>query len=248
MGGRVAKGDSDFRLFGLDIETNPPKTVYSVVTEGREKGKRAGIYYWRFDIDNLCIAQKGLSLSALQKIWADEMALDEKRRLDWKCQRINGVIAALADAVWEIWSRDAKYRYARETFAADVTKEKLQWWLCLTARHSSAHWPRFLNNEFAQATTEAAFARMDQAWVRDMATRLLTHLRNFAEYADRCNYWHKNRIETELERAHKLDESSICNTCHICHDSLEGSGVDSFLCHMGDSHEEFWVDGSWTIF
>ena len=240
----MTKADSDFSLLGLDIATNPPKSVYKVIPEGPDRGKRAGIYYWRFDINSLCIAQKGLSLVALQKIWADEMALDEKRRLDWKCQRRKAVLVALTDKVWEIWSGDAKYRYARETFAADATKETLQQWLGLTVRHPSQPW--FLTRELYWPTTVAAAVGTDQTWIGDTAAQLLTHLRKVEEYADRCNYWHKKRIETEVERSNRWN-THLCNTCHLCRGSLGGHGVVRFLSHMRDSHEEFWVDGSWMI-
>ena len=125
MSGRITKAASEFSLFGLDIENNPPKSIYCQEPNRRKSGK---LFYWRFDIDNLCIAQKGYSLYALQNIYADEMArieLDERCQLHWRPQCKNTVKAALADRAWEIWSGDAKYTYARRTFAADVTKKKL---------------------------------------------------------------------------------------------------------------------------
>ena len=118
VSGNVTKAASEFSLFGLDIETNLPRSIYCLECF---KPKRGGLFYWRFDIDNLCLAQKGYSLSVLQSIYADEMArreLDENRRLHSKTQRINAIKVALADRVWEIWTGDSKYSYARETFAA----------------------------------------------------------------------------------------------------------------------------------
>ena len=246
LSGRTTKAAPEFRLFELDIETNPPKSVYSLESK---RGKR---FYLRSDIDNLCIAQRGLSLSVLQNIHADEMTRIEREeihRLHWKCQRTHMVKTALADKVWEIWSGDPKYKYARETFAADVTKKKLQQWLCLTARHKPADLPWFLKRQFTGATTKASFAGMDQAWIGDMAAQLLTHMREVRGYSVRCVSWHQRRIEVELERTNMRDVAYRCDTCHLCHESNKyyWVGLAGFLVHMQVSHEEFWEDGSWMI-
>ena len=213
------------------------------------------LLYWRFDIDNLCVAQKGLTLSALQNIYAGEMARiehNEMSRLDWRRQCVGRVKGALADRVWEVWSGDSKYSYARGTFAAHVTKKKLQHWLGLTERHFPTDPRRFLNIRFSEATSTVDFARMmGKAWVEDMADQLLAQLRVDEEYTGRCVCWHHKRIMAELERAHMLNVASLCNKCSLCHVSLGpnlGSlAVAGFLVHVQTCHEEFWEDGSWTI-
>lgn len=50
--------------------------------------------------------------------------LDERHCLHWGYQCLNRVKMALADKT-EIWTSDAKYRYAQETFATDLAKKKL---------------------------------------------------------------------------------------------------------------------------
>ena len=175
------------------------------------------------------------------------MGLDEQSRLHWKFQCVNTVKAVLADRGGEIWNGDAKYAYARGTFAADVTKKKLLRWLCLAPRHFLINPPWFLNRKFAEANSKAAFTRMDQTWVEDMASQLLAHMQKVVEYTERCYYWHQNRIMAELERTKKLDAADLCNTCHLCNGILGFRGLGGFLVHMQASHEEFWGDGTWMI-
>ena len=249
VSGITTKAAWEFLPFELDIKTNPPKSVYCLEPgpSGPKGGKR---FYWRPDIDNLCIVQKGFPLSVLQNTYPDEMALmelDEKSRLHWKSRCKNAIKAALTDKAWEIWSGDAKYEYARATFATDMSKKKLQQWLGLTARYFQTSPPRFLEVLFAKTTTKVGFARMDQAWIEGIAADLLIDLRCQREYLRRCVFWHYKRIMAELERTQMRDVADLCDRCNICYNRLRSPGVAGYLDHMQYSHEEFWEDGSWMI-
>jgi hypothetical protein len=207
-------------------------------------------YYWRFDIDNLCIAQKGYSLAILRKIWADEIArkeAEEKPRPGWRRQCRDTVKAGLSGSVWKVWTEDANYTFARGTYATDLTKETLQQWFGLTADHQVTDSPSFLKNAFVYATTKAAYALMDQAWIDDMVAQLLTHMKWIADYSMMAYTWHKTRIMEELERKQRVDVIKSRSVCHLCGGNFRPPGVSGFLVHMRILHEEFWADGSWTI-
>ena len=252
VSGGVIKAASELSIFELDIETNPPKSSDFLVPNKYKRGKQVVRYYWKFDIEDLCVSQKGHSLSAMRRIRADEIArkeLEEKPRPSWKRQCRDTVKSQLADGVWKMWSEDSKYAYARETFATDLTKESFQQWFGLTATNHDepTHSPRFLKDAFTSATTKAAYARMDQAWIDDMAARLLTHMRNIEAYSVKCYSWHRQRITAKLERMHRLDAARLRDTCNICQAGFRPPGVVGFLYHMHASHEEYWENGSWTI-
>lgn len=250
VGGGIIKAASGFSLFGLDIKTNPPKSEHLLVPNKYESGKTFVQYFWKFDIDNLCIAQKGFSLSVLRKFWADEIARRESVEqscMTWKRRCTYTVKTALADRVWQIWSRNAKFAYARGTFATDLTKQTFQHWFGLTVDHESADSPLFLHWEFREATSNAAFAKMDQAWIDSMAAELLMHMQESTDFRARCRSWHRQRMKAEMERARTLGVVRLRETCHLCHRRYQPPGVVEFLYHMEDYHEEFWADGSWTI-
>ena len=90
-------------------------------------------FYWKFDIESLCIAKFGIGLVHLQRRKEEERLAKEaaKKANPSPLRKLHDQAkSTIAESVWSIWTEE-DYKYLRRRWGKDVTKEQLLAWLFL---------------------------------------------------------------------------------------------------------------------
>ena len=91
------------------------------------------IFYWKFDIESLCIARFGIGLAHLQRRKEEETLAKEaaKKANPSPLRKLrNQAKSTIAKSVWTSWNGE-DYKYPRERWGKGLTKEQLLGWLFL---------------------------------------------------------------------------------------------------------------------
>ncbi|PWW73355.1 hypothetical protein C7212DRAFT_235600 [Tuber magnatum] len=248
---------SKFRGLGLDITTNPPK--FSIVNIFYQKLRREipMTYYWKPDIESLCIAQFGIGLEHLRRRREEEkqaMVARKKANPSPTRKLRDQAKSNLAETAWTIWNEE-EYRYARERWAKDVTKEQLLSWLFLRqedAEPEDADVTGTLHRYLRTIRGKGTFVAKDQGWYDTVARELLEGLkdRRFDEdgYSGLAFSWHLQRITDIYERL-PFDDRPALYQCWYEHPGGElvtRHELPDLLSHMAEEHPVFyWYSDEW---
>ena len=227
-------------------------------------GRKVSVtFYWKLDIEALCIAQFGIGLAHLQRRKEEEKLAKEaakKANLSSVRKLRDQAKSTIAESVWTIWTGE-DYEYPRERWGKDVTKEQLLGWLFLRQEDEeprSANVTGTLDRYLKTIRGKATLADKDSAWFDLVARNLLEGLKdsNSAKdgYRGLAFSWHTERITYILEElaldmvTHpQLFECSWYGRSnrHSTY-SVHHYGLQRFLLHMEADHPVvYWSDEEW---
>ena len=210
--------------------------------------KTSVTFYWKFDIESLCIAQFGIGLALLRRRKEEERLAKKaaKKANPSPVRKLRDQAkSTIAESAWTIWNED-DCKYPRERWGKDVTKEQLLGWLFLRQEDEepqSATITGTLDRYLKTIRDKATLADKDSAWFDLVARDLLEGLkdRHSAEdgYRALAFSWHTQRIN-----AHHYfyycwyEHPNGCTTHHL--------GLRDFLLHMEAKHPAFyWSSEEW---
>ncbi|CAZ83262.1 unnamed protein product [Tuber melanosporum] len=246
-----------FQGLGLDITTNPPRSSVTEIYYPRLGRKILMTYYWRFDIESLCIAQFGVGLEHLKRRKEEEKlakAAYKKANPSPLRKLRNQAKSSLAEAAWTIWNGE-EYRYPRERWAKDVTKEQLLAWLFLRQEDDepqNANITGTLDRYLKTIRSKATFADKDQVWYDSVARELLEGLKD--RYSAEDGYrrlafsWHVERIIDIYENLPFDDRPTLyhCWYEHPDGELVSRQELRDLVLHMEVEHPVFyWSSDEW---
>ena len=219
-------------------------------------------FYWKFDIESLCIAQFGIGLAHLQRRKEEEKLAKEaaKKANPSPLRKLRDQAkSTIAESVWTIWNGE-DYKYPRERWGKDLTKEQLLGWLFLRQEDEepqNANITGTLDRYLKTIRGKATLADKDSAWFDLVARDLLEGLKdsNSARdgYRGLAFSWHMERLTYYLEELPPYmvthPQSFECwYGPHNRHsiDSILHYGPQSFVLHMEADHPEvYWSNDEW---
>ncbi|CUS12609.1 unnamed protein product [Tuber aestivum] len=248
---------SKFRGLGLDITTNPPKSSSVKIFYLKLRREISMTYYWKFDIESLCIAQFGIGLGNLQRRREEEKrAVEARKKTNPSPTRKlrDQAKSNLAESVWAVWNEEV-YRHPRERWGKDLTKEQLLAWLFLRQEDTEPQGANVTGTLFRYLKPirgKATFAAKDQEWYDLVARELLELLkdRNYAEdgYRRLSFSWHLKRI-TDIYEQLPFDDRPDSYQCWYEHPNGElvyQYELPDLLSHMEEEHPVFyWSSDEW---
>ena len=209
--------------------------------------KTSVTFYWKFDIESLCIAQFGMGLAHLRRRKEEEKLAKKaaKKANPSPVRKLRDQAkSTIAESAWTIWNGD-DYKYPRERWGKDVAKEQLLGWLFLRQEDEepqSAKITGALDRYLKTIRGKATLADKDEAWFDLVARDLLEGLkdRHSAEdgYRALAFSWHTQRINTHHYVYHCWYEHPNGRTTHL--------RLRDFLLHMEADHPAFyWSSEEW---
>ena len=215
-------------------------------------------FYWKPDIESLCIAQFGMGLAHLQRRKAEEkLAKEAAKKAKSPVRKVrNQAKSTIAESVWTIWNGE-DYKYPRERWGKDVTKEQLLGWLFLRQEDEvpqTTKITRTLARYLKTIRGKATLADKDSAWFELVARKLLEGLKDWysAEdgYRGLALSWHTERINHILEQHLPTmpadDYLYHCSYEHCNEHPIPCYSLQYFLFHMEMDHPVFyWSSEEW---
>jgi len=223
-------------------------------------GRKTSVtFYWKFDIESLCIAQFGIGLAHLRRRKEEEKLAKEaaKKANPSPVRKLRDQAkSTIAESAWTIWNGD-DYEYPRERWGKDVTKEQLLGWLFLRQEDEepqNANITGTLDRYLKTIRGKATLADKDEAWFDLVARELLEGLkdRHSAEdgYRGLAFSWHTERITDIFEQL----LSTMPTHHHLYHCWYEHPNgrtthrheLRNLLLHMEAEHPVFyWSSEEW---
>jgi len=220
-------------------------------------------FYWKFDIESLCIAQFGIGLAHLQRRKEEEKLAKEaaKKTNPSPLRKLRDQAkSTIAESVWTIWNGE-DYEYPRERWGKDITKEQLLGWLFLRQEDEEPQNANITGTLYRYLKTirgKATLADKDEAWFDLVARDLLEGLKdcNSAKdgYRALAFSWHTERLTYFLdELAPDMVTHPQLFECwwykrsnrHSTH-SVDHYGLQNFVSHMEADHPVlYWSDDEW---
>ena len=220
-------------------------------------------FYWKFDIESLCIAQFGMSLAHLQRRKEEEKLAKEaaKKANPSPVRKLrNQAKFTIAESAWTIWNGD-DYKYPRERWGKDVTKEQLLGWLFLRQEDEepqNANITGTLDRYLKTIRSKATLADKDSAWFDLVARDLLEGLKDSDSAKDGYRAlafsWHTERITHSLQilPPDMVTHPQVFECWWYRHSSRHSIhspnhyGLQNFLLHMEEYHPVvYWSDEEW---
>jgi len=213
-------------------------------------------FYWKFDIESLCIAQFGIGLAHLQRRKAEGKLAKEaaKIAIPSPLRKLRDQAKSnIAESAWTIWNGE-DYKYPRDRWAKDVTKDQLLGWLFLRQEDVEpqvATVTGALNRHLKTIRGKVTFAEKDEAWYGLVARDLLEGLkdRRSAEdgYRGLAFSWHMERIAHIFE--HLPPQNPTLYHCWYEHSDgcpTHRHELDNYLLHVEAEHPVFyWSCEEW---
>lgn len=254
---KIPTAISKFRGLGLDLTTNPPKSSTQEVYYARAGRKITMTFYWKFDIEALCIAQFGISLGHLQRRKEEGKLTKEAAKIakPSPVRKLRDQAKSnIAEATWTIWNGE-DYKYPRDRWAKDVTKEQLLGWLFLRREDVEpqvADITGNLNRYLKTIRSKATFAEKDEAWYDLVARDLLEGLKDWRPagndvYRGLAFSWHLERIADIFEQL-QTQMPTLYNCCYEHSDGhyTYSNELEDYLWHMESQHPVFyWSSEEW---
>ena len=211
-------------------------------------GRKVSVtFYWKFDIESLCIAQFGIGLAHLQRRKEEEKLAKEaaKKTNPSPLRKLrNQAKSTIAESVWTIWNGE-DYKYPRERWGKDITKEQLLGWLFLRQEDEvpqSSSITGTLDRYLKTIRDKATLADKDSAWFDLVARKLLEGLKDRRSAKDGYRAlafsWHTQRINAHHYRYHCRYEHPNEHPTYL--------RLQDFLLHMEAKHPAFyWSSEEW---
>ena len=223
-------------------------------------GRKVSVtFYWKFDIELLCIAQFGIGLAHLQRRKEEEKLAKQaaKKANPSPLRKLRDQAkSTIAEYVWTIWN-EHDYKYPRERWGKDITKEQLLGWLFLRQEDEepqNAKVTGALDRYLKTIRGKATLANKDSARFDLVARDLLEGLkdRHSAEdgYRALAFSWHMERINHIFEQLF----SAMPTHRHLYHcwyphpngRTAHTHELGNFLLHMEAKHPVFyWSFEEW---
>ena len=223
-------------------------------------GRKVSVtFYWKFDIESLCIAQFGIGLAHLQRRKEEEKLAKEaaKKTNPSPLRKLrNQAKSTIAESVWTIWNGE-DYEYPRERWGKDITKEQLLGWLFLRQEDEepqNADITGTLDRYLKTIRGKATLADKDEAWFELVARKLLEGLKDRHSVTDGYRVlalsWHTERIahifEQLLSAMPTHDHLYHCSYEHFNGRTIHCHELRNFLLHMEAEHPVFyWSSEEW---
>ena len=216
-------------------------------------------FYWKPDIESLCIAQFGIGLAHLQRRKKEEKLAKEaaKKANPSPVRKLRDQAkSTIAESVWTIWNGE-DCKYPRERWGKDVTKEQLLGWLFLRQEDEvpqNANITGTLDRYLKTIRGKATLADKDEAWFELVAQDLLEGLKDWHSAEDGYRAlalsWHTERInhifEQLLSTMPTHDYLYHCSYEHCNRYPTPCYSLEYFLFHMETKHLVFyWSSEEW---
>ena len=216
-------------------------------------------FYWKPDIESLCIAQFGIGLAHLQRRKEEEKLAKEaaKKTNPSPLRKLrNQAKSTIAESVWTIWNGE-DYEYPRERWGKDITKEQLLGWLFLRQEDEepqNADITGTLDRYLKTIRGKATLADKDSVWFELVARKLLEGLKDRHSVTDGyralAHSWHTERIahifEQLLSAMPTHDHLYHCSYEHFDRRTAHYHSLQNFLFHMEAEHPVFyWSSEEW---
>ena len=213
-------------------------------------------FYWKFDIESLCIAQFGISLAHLQRRKEEGKLAKEATKTanpSWLRKLRDQAKSNIAEYVWTIWNGE-DYKYPRDRWAKDVTKDQLLGWLFLRQEDEEpqvANITGTLHRYLKTIRSKATFDEKGEVWYDLVARDLLEGLKDRhsagGRYRNLAFSWHMERI-TDISEQHPPQMRVLyycwyarCNARPTCRHQ-----PDNYIWHMEAEHPAFyWSSEDW---
>ena len=218
--------------------------------------KTSVTFYWKFDIESLCIAQFGMGLAHLRRRKEEEKLAKKaaKKANPSPVRKLRDQAkSTIAESVWTIWNGD-DYKYPRERWGKDVAKEQLLVWLFLRQEDEepqSAKITGALDRYLKTIRGKATLADKDESWFDLVARDLLEGLKDWHSAEDGYRAlafsWHTERINEQLLSA--MPTRRPLYHCWYQHPNGRTTllhELRNFLLHMEADHPVFyWSSEEW---